>query len=179
MAYFLSPARAAGCAAVVLLLGGCCANNVCDCDDTQADAIELRFSTAATIGFRTEDLDTLTLLRFPRPYNPASKFETVTLFRTPAQAGDSVLLNNNTPFAQAGSTKLNAYRYVVQYLRHVPGSKPVPTTAAVIDSVQLAGALEGDGCCTCYQNTKKAIYLNGSAAATNLHPRVPLVLTKR
>ena len=177
------PARLATLgAAACLLLSGCCANNVCDCQDAQADALDLRFAAGSGAGgFRAEDLDTLLLLRFPRRYKSTSKFETVTLYRPAAQAHDSVLLNHNTPFNQTGSAKLSAYRYVVQYLKHMPGRKPVPTTVAVLDSVDLAGSFEGDGCCTCYLNSQKVVYRNGTA--TDLHtsapqPNKPLVLTK-
>ena len=105
----------------------------------------------------------------------------MTLYQTPGQVQDSILLTNNVPFSQSGSTKLNAYRYVVQYLKHMPGRKPVPTTVAVLDSVDLAGSFEGDGCCTCYLNSQKVVYRNGTA--TDLHtsapqPNKPLVLTK-
>ena len=157
------------------LLGGCCANNVCDCDDANADAIKLRFSTTAAgptgQTFAAADLDTLIIQRSPRPYRVANKFETVTLYRTAAQAGDSIMLNNGTPFSQVGSTKLSGYRYVVQYLAHpasAPGRKGVPTAVAVIDSVALGGALVGTGCCTCYTNTRKAVHLNGSATPQDL-----------
>ncbi|WP_157781136.1 hypothetical protein [Hymenobacter sedentarius] len=139
---------------VALLLSGCCANNVCNCQDEQADAIKLRFSPR----FATADLDTIIIQRSPLPYSPTTKPETVTLVRTAARVRDSVVINNTTPFAQAGTAKLNKYRYVVQYLGQAPQSKPVPTTVLVIDSIRLAGSLDGNGCCTCYTNTQKTVY---------------------
>ena len=172
------------------LLGGCCANNVCNCDDANADAIKLRFSTTAAgptgQTFTAADLDTVVLQRSPLPYSAANKFETVTLYRRAAQAGDSIVLNNGVPFAQVGRTKLNGYRYAVQYLAHpatAPGTKGVLTPILIIDRVVLGGALEGRGCCTCYTNTQKTVYLNGSVTPQNLrtdNPRTDnqLVLTK-
>ena len=139
---------------VALLLSGCCANNVCDCEDAQADAIKLRFAPR----FAAADLDTIIIQRSPLPYNTTAKPETVTLIRTPARARDSVVINNSTPFTQAGSAKLNRYRYVVQYLAQQPKSKPVPTTVLVIDSTRLRGSLAGSGCCTCYTNTQKTVF---------------------
>ena len=166
-------------------LPGCCANNVCDCDDANADAIELRFSTTAAgpagQPFAAADLDTLVIQRSPLPYSPANKFETVTVYRGAAQVRDSVVLNNGTPFAQVGGTKLNGYRYLVQYLAHpagAPGKKGVPTTAVVIDRVALSGALDGSGCCTCYTNTEKSVYLNGAATPQDLRASNRLVITK-
>lgn len=137
----------------VLLLGGCCANSVCDCQEAQQDAVTVRFSTA----FRTAELDTITLLRYPKVYTPATKPETVRLFRTAAQTHDALMLNHNTPFAQVGTSKLNQYRYVVQY------RVEQQLTELVIDSVGLRGGFEGTGCCTCYTNSGKTIFAKDSA----------------
>ena len=146
-----------------MLLSSCCANNVCDCQDEQADAIKLRFlvnadSLAGGKGFGKRDLDTIIIQRSPLPYKTTTKPETVTLIRTLAHARDSIVVNNNTPFGQAGTTKLNRYRYQVQYLKQVPKSKPMATTVLVIDSIHLKGSLSGNGCCTCYTNSQKTVY---------------------
>ncbi|WP_035567090.1 hypothetical protein [Hymenobacter sp. IS2118] len=157
MTNFLS-IRLAAIFCLSLLLGGCCANDVCDCQDDQADAVKLSFSPA----FGAADLDTIRILRSPLPYIRTNKVETVTLIRTAAQLRDSIfsiLLNNTTPFTTVGATKLNGYRYEVQYLAQQPGAKPVPITVLVIDSVRLRGQLVGDGCCTCYTNTEKTAYV--------------------
>lgn len=156
-----------------VLLSSCCANDVCDCHDEQADAITLRFAispdtAAGGHSFGTLQLDTIIVQRTPLPYNARTRPETVVLLRTPAQRRDSIVLNNNTPFTQAGTAKLDTYRYVVQYLAQVPGSRPVPTTALVIDKVQLDGRFNGDGCCTCYQNTQKIVFLDGGATGRDL-----------
>ena len=168
MTYFLPFRLAAGLFITTALLGGCCANNVCECNDSEADAIQLRFSADTTSatgkGFRVADMDTVILKRYPRPYNPQSKlFDSVLLFRRPAEAGTPLLLNNNTPFGQVNGAKLNAYRYTVQYLTHPP-RRGARTTVLVIDSVQLAGSLDGDGCCTCYTNSRKTVFAHRGAA---------------
>ena len=147
-----------------LLLSACCANNICDCNDEQEDAITLRFATGTRPGkrsFATSDLDTILIQRSPLPYKATTKPETILLINTAAQLSDSVVavvLNNNTPFAQVGAARLSRYRYVVQYLTQLPKSKPVPTTVLVIDSIHLKGSLAGDGCCTCYTNSQKTVY---------------------
>ncbi|WP_210521449.1 hypothetical protein [Hymenobacter terricola] len=157
---YLLPARFSvlSLLSAALLLSGCCANNVCDCDDAKADAVELRFDPL----FLTSDLDTVLIKRYPKDFNATTIPETVTLIRNTAHARDSVLLNNNSPFAQVGTTKINSYRYVVQYYVQQPGSKPVATTALVIDKIDLQGSFQGDGCCTCYTNSRKIVYAMGS-----------------
>jgi len=171
-----------------LLLDGCCANNVCNCDDANADAVTLRFFTGGPGGrpFAATDLDTVVLLRSPLPYNASTKPETVRLFRGPAQANDDVVLNNNTPFGQVSNTKLSHYRYEVQYLAH-PTNQGTPTTVLVIDSVKLKGSLAADGCCACYTNTGKTVYAKinrksgsvpDSAVVVDLKSKPYIVLTK-
>ena len=124
---------------VALLLSGCCANNKCDCDDARADAINLRFSSA----FTAADLDTIIVQRSPLPFSSTNK--------------DTLRINNASPFPQVGPTKLDGYRYVIQYLTQQPKSKPTPNNILIINSIALNGRLEGDGCCTCYTNTEKVV----------------------
>lgn len=138
---------------VALLLGGCCANTPCDCDDAQADAINLRFSDA----FTAADLDTIVVQRSPLPFSPTNKVESAVILRTAAQRRDTLRINNTTPFPQVGATKLDGYRYVIQYFTQEPGSKPAARTLLTINDVDLGGRLEGDGCCTCYVNTEKVV----------------------
>jgi len=186
----LLPLRLLACLSfcAAFLLSGCCANNVCDCQEQQ-DAIKLRFSAdtvrATGRGFRKADLDTLILKRYPLPYDTLSRFETVTLYRTGEQARDStLLLDNGTPFAQVGTAKLNRYRYVVQYLAHpaAPTGQPVrrgvPTTVLVIDRVLLQGTFEGSGCCTCYLNTQKELYRDGQNTPVPLKPNNAVLIQK-
>ena len=137
-----------------LLLSGCCANNVCDCNDADADVVELRFST----NISRNDLDTVVIQRFPVPLPAGAKPETVTLIRSSAQAYDSIRLNNNTPFPQISTTKLDGYRYVVQYYVTQPGRKAALTTLLNINKIELQGSIDGDGCCTCYINSKKTVF---------------------
>ena len=141
-----------------LLFSGCCANNTCDCQDAQADAITLRFSSA----FTRADLDTIVVQRSPLPYSPTNKVESVTIIRTVVQLrdtlrNDTLRINNTAPFPQVSTTKLDGYRYVIQYLTQQPKSKPAATTLLIINEVALNGRLDGDGCCTCYTNTEKVV----------------------
>ncbi|SFQ02637.1 hypothetical protein [Hymenobacter arizonensis] len=156
MAYFLSfrfPTLL--CLSLAWLLSGCCANEVCPpCQDDEADAVNISFSQA----FSTAELDTIIITRAPKRFSATNKPESVTLIRTAARARDNIQLNNTTPFGQIGTSKLNAYRYEVQYLVQRPRSKPVPTTALLIDSVQLDGSFEGKKCCTCYTNNQKTAF---------------------
>ena len=141
-----------------LLLSGCCANDVCECNDADADVIELRFASSFSTASGNADLDTVVIQRFPIPLPAGSKPDVVTLIRSAARSRDSIRLNNGTPFTQIGTTRLDGYRYVFQYYTPRPGSKPALTTLVNINSVQLKGSLDGDGCCTCYVNSKKTVF---------------------
>ena len=145
-------------AAAGLLLSGCCANNVCDCDDADADVVELRFASSFSNASGNADLDTVVIQRFPIPLPIGGKPEVVTLIRSAARSRDSIRLNNGTPFTQIGTTRLDGYRYVLQYYASRLGSKPALTTLVNIDSIQLKGSLDGDGCCTCYVNSQKTVF---------------------
>lgn len=150
---------------LIALFNGCCANNVCNCNDAQEDAIQLRFSMdASSTGFAATELDTIIIQRFPKKFTTTTVPESVTLLRAGKQVRDSVVLANAAPFAQSGSARLSQYRYVVQYFKDVPNRKSVLTTALVIDSVLLKGSYDGSGCCTCYHNTAKSVYLNSKPA---------------
>ncbi|OGX84670.1 hypothetical protein [Hymenobacter glacialis] len=145
-----------------LLFSGCCANNTCDCQDARADAINLRFSSA----FTAADLDTIVVQRSPLPFSATNKVESVTIIRTAAQLRDTLRINNNAPFPQVSTTKLDGYRYVIQYLTQQPKSKPAATTLLIINEVALSGRLDGDGCCTCYINTEKVVNATKPKGAT-------------
>ena len=144
----------AGC----LLLSGCCANDVCPCNDADADVVELRFASSFSNAVGNADLDTVVIQRYPVPLPTGAKPEIVTLIRTAARSRDSIQINNGTPFPQIGTTRLGSYRYVLQYYAARLGSKPALTTLVNIDSIQLKGSLDGDGCCTCYNNSKKTVF---------------------
>lgn len=154
------------------MLAGCCANNVCDCpNEAQADAIRIVFDKSKfTI---PEELDTLVLVRYlhydpAKPPTPLPKPETVTLIRTAKQVAnyDTLLINNATPFGQLGSARLDTFSYVVRYY---PGTKPKlrpSKLALVIDNVKLSGSFEGNGCCTCYTNSRKRVLARSDSAKT-------------
>ena len=154
------------------LLAGCCANNVCDCpNEAQADAIRIVFDSTK---FTTpEELDTLVLVRYLRydvkkPPAVLPKPETVTLIRTAKQiaANDEVIINNSTPFSQLGSARLDTFSYVVRYY---PGVKPKlrPSKRVLfINRVKLSGSFEGNGCCTCYTNSRKLVEVWPDSNAT-------------
>ncbi|GAB3571995.1 hypothetical protein [Hymenobacter daeguensis] len=164
-----------------LLLSGCCANNVCNCNDAQEDIIKLVFSSR----FTTAELDTLVLVRYPLLYDSlTTKPETVTLIRLGAQPNDTIFLNNSTPFAQIGTARLNQYRYQIRYRRAPRPAKLA--TALLIDQVTLKGSFEGDGCCTCYTNYDKRIAARQDSSRNvrvdtvyNLRPRPVFTIYKK
>ena len=172
-----------------MLLAGCCANNVCDCpNEAQADAIRIAFDQKAFP--IAAELDTLVLVRYLHydPQKPPAvlpKPETVTLVRTPRQvaAYDTLVISNTMPFSQLGSARLDTFSYV---LRYYPGTKPKARPsklALIIDRVKLSGGFEGNGCCTCYVNTRKlALARPDSAKAasyTNLKARKAVLTVTR
>lgn len=181
--------RLAALTGLGILLAGCCANNVCDCpNEAQADAIRIVFDSSFK---RPDELDTLLLVRYLRtdslkPPVPLPKPETVTIVRTAAQlaANDTLLINNATPFGQLGSARLDTFRYVLHYY---PGTKPRvrPSKRLVyIRRVELSGSLDGNGCCTCYTNSRKLVEVwpdsnRTKAYSTDLRLRkAGLVVTK-
>ena len=147
-----------------MLLAGCCANNVCDCpNEARADAIRIVFDSTFK---KPDDLDTLLLVRYLRydslkPPVPLPKPETATIIRTAAQiaANDTVIINNTAPFSQLGSARLDTFNYV---LRYYPGTKPKVRPSKrllVIKRVKLSGSFAGNGCCTCYINSRKLVQI--------------------
>ena len=171
----------------LVLLAGCCANNVCECpNEAQADAVRVVFDRN---NFKTpEELDTLLLVRYlrPDPKNPSAvlpKPETATIIRTTAQAYDTLLINNTTPLTQFGSARLDTFSYV---LRYYPGTAPKTRRsklALVIDQVKLSGSFEGNGCCTCYTNSRKLALArpdsSQTAAYTDLKARRAVLTVTR
>ncbi|MBO2008017.1 hypothetical protein [Hymenobacter negativus] len=157
-----------------MLLSGCCANNVCNCNDEQEDSIKLRLTPdpSGINGFSATELDTIIIKRFPKKFTSLTVPESVTLPRT----GESIELSNTAPFTRNGSARLSQYRYVIQYLKDQQNSRPILTNALVIDSVLLKGSYDGSGCCTCYHNTAKGVYLNGQL--TDLQQNSVLTIPK-
>lgn len=179
--------RFAALVGLIILLAGCCANNVCDCpNEAQADAIRIVFDTK----FTKDELDTLVLVRYlhydpAKPPTPLPKPETVSLIRSAAQiaANDTVIINNAAPFSQLGSARLDTFSYV---LRYYPGTKPrlrAGKRVLVIDRVKLSGSLEGNGCCTCYTNSRKLTQVWPDSIKTtdyiNLTSRKAVLTVKR
>ena len=179
--------RLAALTGLVMLLAGCCANNVCDCpNEADADAIRIVFDSK----FTADELDTLSLVRYlrPDPKNssaPLPKPETVTIIRTAAQiaASEPVVINNATPFSQLGSARLDTFSYV---LRYYPGMKPRlrPSKRMLfIKQVKLSGSLEGNGCCTCYTNSRKLAQVWPDSIPTttfqDLKPRTAVLTVTR
>lgn len=158
---FSLPTRFLALLGAGLLLSGCCANNECPCEDADIDVVELRF----TRGFAPSELDTVAIERYPVPLPVGGKPETVVLIRPAAQAYDAIRLNNNTPFAQIGTTKLDGYRYVLRYYAAQPGRKSVLTTLYNINAINLKGSLDSDGCCACYTNASKTVAARREGAA--------------
>lgn len=147
------------------LLSACCGSVACDCNDEYADALFLRFDTLATTGFTRPELQAVYLVR--TLINDTARVparDTVALSRTLARAYDPVIINNNTPFVQSSGRKVDRYGYQL-----LLGTRRTPTFRFVVDSTNLDKKYQADGCCTCYQNTKKEVYLNGS--------RTPFVAT--
>lgn len=153
-------------------LAACCGSTACDCNDTYADAVGLRFDTLGTSSspaFKVSELRTVFLVR--RLLRPDAQqlllADTVQLERTTARARQPLILNNTTPFTQSGNRKLDQYSYRI-YLAQSRTAKTHSFDYA-IDSVQLRTEYQADGCCTCFNNTRKLVYVNGSTSPVNLN----------
>ena len=166
------------------LLAGCCGSTACECDDAFADALSLQFSTDTTgtapTGFRASETATVYLVRIPHDTTQRPRADTVQLIRPAAQVARPIILNNTTPFAQAGNRKLDAYAYQL-YL--APARRAAPTFSLTIDSVQLSTDFRAEGCCTCFENSRKQVYFNGTQTKDLTDPDrnnglVPLLLTR-
>ncbi|RSK46879.1 hypothetical protein [Hymenobacter rigui] len=167
------------------LVAACCGSVGCECNDRYADAVKLQFSadTAGSgKGFRARDIRNVFLVRVPKDTAQRPKADTVAFSGPRAQQlRDTLVINNLTPFTRSGNRNLNEYRYEV-YL--APTRRGTKLFSYKIDSVALNTRLQGDGCCTCYQNTNKLVYVNGNSGPLNLtdpsgeNRLVPLVLIK-
>ena len=163
----------------VLLLAGCCANNVCDCQDLLADALYLRFDTSGNGRFTTADVARVYLLRYPTT-NPRRPLDSATIVTT--QARDSLLthklalaqitakipvvvLSNTAPFGVTSSGKFSQYYYTLR-VRKPNAARRDSVFDFNIGAATLTGRYQADGCCTCYENTRKAAYVyDGLSAA--------------
>ncbi|RSK36197.1 hypothetical protein [Hymenobacter metallilatus] len=169
------------------LLAACCGSVGCECNDRYADAVGLRFSAdtlpgSSLRGFKAADIRTVYLVRVPNDTAQRPKADTVAFTSTRAQQlRDTLVINNLTPFTRSGNRNLNEYRYEV-YL--APARSGPVRFRYRIDRVALQTSLRADGCCTCYQNTNKLVYVNGSPTPLNLtdpagnNQLVPLVVVR-
>ena len=157
--------------ATAALVAACCGSTACECNDEFADAVGLRLSTDTLAtgprkGFTSAETDTLFLVRVPRDTAQRPRADTVVLARTRRQAvTQPIVINNATPFTRAGNRNLNQYSYQLYLSRRRSGT-PV-TFRYRIDSIRLRTNYQADGCCTCYQNSNKLVYVNGSTTPLN------------
>ncbi|RPD45411.1 hypothetical protein DNI29_18690 [Hymenobacter sediminis] len=142
-----------------VLVAACCGSKACECNDTYADAIGLQFSKAnfkdTLRGFYPSYIDTVYLIRTPRDPKQRPLADTVAVARDPSLVFTRpIIINNTTPFSSVTSLKLDAYRYTL-YLAKTRRAKPTYTYK--IDNIELETRYQGDGCCTCYQNSNKTV----------------------
>jgi hypothetical protein len=157
--------------AIMMALSGCCANDVCLCNDRLADALAFRYAHAIKVatGINASSVDSVIVARttLPDPKNPTSTTRTDSLVvgrrvfvptagsTTAIVTQDTVIINNASPFASAGSTtKLDAYTYRITLYK---SAKALATYR--ITHVELQGRYNSTGCCTCYQNLSKVLTL--------------------
>lgn len=142
------------------LLAACCGSVACDCNDGYADAISFKFDTASgTTPFKLEELDTVFLVRtFLRDTAKVPTPDTIIVTRPDSARARPVILNTTSPFTLANNRKIDQYRYKI-YL----GTRRKPTYMLSLDSVDLNGRYKADGCCTCYESTRRIIYPTGQS----------------
>ena len=177
--------------ALLMVLAGCCANSVCNCQDERADALTLQFRVrdkaapaADTTDFAPADVDTVYLLRFalPLPVGPITsrvRRDSVALVRPLATVANPFVIRPDAPFAPGQRLNAFAYNVLVRLPRTARNRRRRLLTYA-LRNIELRGEFEGTGCCTCYRNTYKALTLNGTKfdrTETDGRP-VPLELTR-
>ncbi|WP_139923945.1 hypothetical protein [Hymenobacter sp. DG01] len=145
-----------------VLVAACCGSVACECNDTYADAIGLQFSATnsqdSLRGFFPSYIDTVYLIRNPLDTTQRPSADTVTFTRSRAAVfTQPIIINNATPFSLATGRKLDAYRYTLYLAKR--RSRVTPTYTYRIDSIQLRTRYQGDGCCTCYQNSSKKVFV--------------------
>lgn len=168
--------------ATATLLAACCGSVACDCNDGYADAVSFRFdTTSSSTGkpFTLEELDTVYLVRsFLRDTARVPTPDTVFVVRADTARMRPIVLNTNAPFTLANNRKIDQYRYKL-YL----GKRKDPTYSFQLDSIDLAGRYQADGCCTCYQSTQRTIYPTGQSPIdvtdeTGQNELVPFILKR-
>ncbi|TGD82774.1 hypothetical protein [Hymenobacter wooponensis] len=172
------------------LVAACCGSVACDCNDSNADGIAFKFdttsSTSTRLPFKPEDFDTVYAVR--RVLGDTAKRptrDTVVIARTTKQAREQpIIINNTSPFVANKSRRIDQYSYKL-YLatRKKPSTSLVVTDSVVVEKVDVAGEFKADGCCTCYENTKREVYIKGLASpfiATNPEdPKQPIPFVVR
>ena len=150
---------------MLLALAGCCANDICVCDDKLADALCFRFQTGSdAASFQPSEVDTFYIVRITPAATATRTATTKDSVRQvlklndkgTALLRDTIVINNASPFASSGTTKLNAYTYQItayQTDKSAAGGRRRYTFG--IKNIQLAGDYSATGCCTCYSNTFK------------------------
>jgi len=134
----------------------------CDCRDNLDDALFFRFNLDTTViqgvrrGFLATELDSVYIRRVSLDTAQRPRADTVLLTDGRRRLVQTFIINNAAPFTQSGTRKLDAYTYKI-YL----GKRRVPTDSFLLKDVLVDGGFEGDGCCSCYQNTQKELTLDG------------------
>ena len=170
--------------AVAGLLAGCCANDTCDCQDSLADALSLRFELAraappADTAFQPHEVRTVTLYRYDTAAvapGTSIAYDSVIISRPASQAGAAIILRSGAPFAVVGTRRLNSFRYVVRVQDSVRQALKLPPRDFRLDSIQLRGDFVADGCCTCYRNQSKSVRVNGQKVAAETVNNQPLLV---
>ena len=141
-------------------LAACCGSVACDCRDELDDALIFRFSldtaTATSPGFGVKQLQTVFIRRVPLDTAQRPRADTVALTGGRRNYVQTVVINNNQPFVQSGSRKLNEYSYKI-YL----GARRAPTDSFIVSNIRLVDDTEGNGCCSCNINIDKKLTVNG------------------
>jgi hypothetical protein len=167
------------CCAVLLsvaLFAGCCANNSCDCQDSRADAFYFRFQLMDVVGasgFERSEVDTVAILRYPIPLSvaPQAAHDSTTFIRSEAEAGDSIILNNNAPFSAGSNRKLDSFEYII-----LIRDRNRQLQRFIVRNIRLKGRFEPDGCCTCYQNSEKYAEVNGRPFTVTETDQQPVII---
>jgi hypothetical protein len=89
-----------------------------------------------------------TIIKSEVPYTSTNGYTTT------LKEQELIVINNASPFTSSGSTKLNAYTYRIEVVKNSSGNRR-PLATYYITGIDLKGRYNGDGCCTCYENTAK------------------------
>ncbi len=141
-------------------LAACCGSVSCDCPDRLDDALVFRFNldtlSANSAGFRAAELQTVFVARVPRDTAQRPRADTVALVGGRRNLVQTVVINNAVPFPQSGTRKLDQYDYKI-YL----GARRMPRKSFQITNVVVEDEFVSDGCCTCNENLRKELTVDG------------------